>query len=143
MPVDKKIKAYTLYSFVRFLVEEVILAVTLSFLLPRFGINIPLWLLIVFMEAWAFYSYLTSKLVAKAINRPAAVGTEALVGIKGTTTTLLSPDGCVRVGSELWQAHSMAGDIETGVEVIIVNINRLTLLVRPSVDTSPKQKALS
>ena len=142
MPVDKKIKAYTLYSFVRFLVEEVILAVTLSWFLPRFGINIPLWLLITLMEAWAIYSYLTSKLVAKAINRPTAVGPEALVGIKGITTTLLSPDGCVRVGSELWQAHSMAGDIETGAEVVITGIHRLTLFVKPSIDTGPERKAL-
>ena len=135
MPVDKKIKAYTLYSFIRFLVEEVILAVTLSWFLPRLGINIPLWLIIVLMEAWAIYSYLTSKLVAKVIDRPAAVGPEALLGVKGITTTLLSPDGCVRVGSELWQAHSMAGDIETGTEVVILGVDRLTLLVKPTTDT--------
>ncbi len=135
MPVDKKIRAYTLYSLVRFLVEEVILAVTLCWLLPRFGINIPLWLLIVLMEAWAVYSYLTSKLLAKVIDRPAAVGPEVLIGVKCTTTTPLSPDGYVRVGTELWRARSIAGDIETGAKVIIVNINRLTLLVRPSTDT--------
>jgi membrane-bound ClpP family serine protease len=140
MLVNNKIKAYTLYSFVRFLVEEVILAVILCWFLPRFGINIPLWLLIVLMEVWAMYSYLTSKLAVKAINRPAVVGTEALVGIKGTTTTLLSPDGYVRVGAELWQAHSIAGDIETGVEVVITGIHRLTILVKPSIDISLEQK---
>jgi membrane-bound ClpP family serine protease len=140
MLVDKKIKAYTLYSFIRFLVEEVILAVALSWFLPRLGVNIPLWLLIVVMEAWAIYSYLTSKLAVKAINRPAVVGSEALVGIKGTTTTPLSPDGCVQVGTELWQAHSIAGDIETGTEVVITDVHRLTLFVKPSTDTSPEQK---
>ena len=135
MPVDKKIKAYTLYSFVRFLVEEVILVVTLSWFLPRVGINIPLWLIIVLMEAWAAYSYLTSRLAAKVIGREVTVGAETLIGVKCTTTTPLLPDGYVRVGNELWQARSMAGDIETGAEVIIVNINRLTLIVKPSTDT--------
>ena len=134
MPVDKKIKAYTLYSFVRFLVEEVILVVTLSWFLPGVGINIPLWLIIVLMEAWAAYSYLTSKLVAKVIDRPAAIGAETLIGIKCTTTTPLLPDGYVRIGTELWQARSIAEDIETGVEVVIVNINKLTLIVKPSND---------
>jgi membrane-bound ClpP family serine protease len=136
MRIDEKIKAYKLYSFIRFLIEEVILAVALSWFVPSLGINIPPWLLIVVMEVWAIYSYLTSKLAVKAINKPAVVGTEALVGIKGITTTLLSPDGWVRVGTELWQAHSTVGDIETGVEVVITGIHRLTLLVKPSTDTS-------
>ena len=87
------------------------------------------------MVAWAVYSCLTSRLVAKVIGRAAAVGPETLIGVKCTTTTPLLPDGYVRVGTELWQARSIAGDIETGFEVIIVNINRLTLLVRPSTDT--------
>jgi membrane-bound ClpP family serine protease len=135
MPVVKKKRAYTLYSLVRLLFDEVILVAVLLWLLPRFGINIPVWLLIVFMVVWAVYSYLTSKLVTKVIGRAVAVGTEALIGVKCTTTTPLSPGGYVRVGTELWQARSMTGNIEIGSEVVIIDINRLTLLVRPSTDT--------
>ena len=143
MLIGRKKRAYTLYSLVRLLFDEAILAVVLLWILPGFGINIPVWLLIVLMVAWAIYSCLTSSLVAKVIGRAAAVGPEALIGVKGTTTTPLSPDGYVRVGTELWQAHSMAGDIETGAEVVIVGINRLTLLVKPSTDTGPEQKEFS
>ena len=135
MPVDKKKRAYTLYSLGRLLFDEAALVAVVLWLLPRFGINIPIWLIIVFMVSWAVYSYLTSSLVAKVIGGAAAVGPETLIGIKCTTTKPLLPDGYVRVGTELWQARSIAGDIETGTEVIIVNINRLTLLVRPSTDT--------
>jgi membrane-bound ClpP family serine protease len=134
MPVDKK-RAYTLYSLVRLLFDEAALVAIAFWLVPRFGIYIPVWLLIVFMLAWAIYSCLTSRVVAKVVGRATAVGTEALIGVKCTATTPLLPDGYVRVGTELWQARSTAGDIETGAEVIIVNINRLTLLVRPSTDT--------
>jgi len=137
MPVDKK-RAYTLYSWGRLLFDEVILAAVSLWLLPRFGINIPVWLLIVLMVSWAVYSCVISSLVAKVIGRAPSVGSETLIGFKGTTTTPLLPDGHVRVGMELWQARSIAGDIETGAEVIIVNINRLTLLVRPSTDTFDK-----
>ncbi len=63
-------------------------------------------------------------------------GTEAQIGIKCTTTTPLFPDDYVRVGTKLWQAHSIAGDIETRVEAVIVGISRLTLLVKLSTDTS-------
>jgi membrane protein implicated in regulation of membrane protease activity len=136
MPVDKKKRAYTLYSLIRTLFDEAALAAVVLWLLPRFGINIPVWLLIVLMVAWAVYSYLTSRLVGKVIGRVAAVGSEALIGVKCITTTPLFTNGYVRVGTELWQARSMAGDIEIRAEVVIVGINRLTLLVKPSTDTS-------
>jgi len=135
MTADRKKKAYTLYSLVRLLFDEAALVAVVLLLLPRFGINIPVWLLIVFMVAWAVYSCLTSRLVAKVIGRAAAVGPETLIGASGNTTTPLSPDGYVRVGTELWQAHSVSGDIEIGARVVVVGINRLTLLVKPSMDT--------
>ncbi len=136
MPTDKKKRAYTIYSLVRTLFDEAALAALVLWLLPGVGINFPVWLLIVFMVAWAVYSYFTSRLVGKLIGRAAAVGPEALIGIKCITTTPLSPEGYVRVGTELWRACSMAEGIEIGTEVIIVGINRLTLLVKPSTDTS-------
>ena len=132
MPVDKKKRAYILYSLVRALFDEAALAAIVLWLLPRFGINIPVWLLIVFMVAWAVYSYLTSRLGEKVMGRPAAVGREALIGIKCTTATRLFPDGYVRVGAELWRARSTAEDIEFGTEVVIVDIKGLTVFVIPS-----------
>ncbi len=87
------------------------------------------------MVSWAVYSCVISSLVAKVIGRAAAVGPEILIGFKGTTTTPLLPDGHVRVGTELWRAYSIAGNIDVGAEVVIVGINRLTLLVRTSTDT--------
>ncbi len=131
-----KKRAYTLYSLVRLVSDEAALAAVVLWLLPGFGINISIWLLIVFMAAWAVYSCLTSMLVGKVVAKASAVGPEALFGVKCRTTTPLSPEGYVRVGTELWRACSMAGDVETGAELVIVGINRLTLLVRPSTDTS-------
>jgi len=136
MRADKKKRAYTIYSLVRTLFDEAALAALVLWLLPRFGISIPVWLVVVFMVAWAVYSYLTSRLVEKVIGRAVAVGAEALVGVKCTATTPLFPNGNVRVGTELWRAHSIAGDIETGAEAVIVGINKLTLLVKLSTDTS-------
>ena len=135
MFMANKKRAYALYSLGRTLFEEAALAAVALWLLPGVGINFPLWLLILFMVAWAVYSCFTSRLVGKLIGRAAAVGPEALIGIKCTTTTRLFPDGYVRVGAELWRARSTAEDIEFGTEVVIVAINRLTLLVEPSTDT--------
>ncbi len=135
MPTNRKKRGYKLYSLGRLVFDEAALAAVVLWLLPRFGIDISIWLLIVFMAAWAVYSCLTSMLVGKVIVRESAVGPETLIGVKCRTTTPLSPEGYVRVGTELWRACSMAGDIETGAELVIVGINRLTLLVRPSTDT--------
>jgi hypothetical protein len=80
-------RAYTLYSLGRTLFEEAALAAVALWLLPGVGINFPAWLLILFMVAWAVYSYFTSRLVGKLVGRAAAVGPEALIGINCTTTT--------------------------------------------------------
>lgn len=136
MPADKRKRTYALYSLGRLLFEEAALVAVVLWLLPGFGINIPIWLLIVFMVTWAVYSCLTSRLVAKVIGKAAAVGSEALIGVKCTATKPLTPDGYVRVGTELWRARSMTGNIEAGAEVVIIGINRLTLLVKPSADSS-------
>lgn len=136
MPTDRKKRVYKLYSLGRLVFDEAALLAVVLWLLPGFGIDISIWLLIVFMGAWAVYSCLTSMLVEKVIVRESAVGPEALIGVKCRTTTPLSPEGYVRVGIELWRACSMAEGIEIGTEVIIVGINRLTLLVKPSTDTS-------
>jgi membrane-bound ClpP family serine protease len=143
MPVDKKKRAYSLYSLGRLLFDEAALAAVAFWVLPRFNISIPLWLIIVFMVAWAVYSYFISRLVARVMGKATAVGPEALIGVRCITTTSLFPDGYVQVGTELWRARSMAGDIETGAEVVIVGINRLTLLVKPSEDTALTEAKLS
>ncbi len=143
MQADKKKRAYTIYSLVRTLFDEAALAALVLWLLPGVGINIPVWLLVVFMVAWAVYSYFTSRLVGKLIGRTAAVGPEALIGVKCITTTPLFPDGYVRVGTELWRACSIAGDIDAGVEVVTVGMKGLTLFVTPSIDTNNTTKRCS
>ncbi len=136
MLTDRKKRAYKLYSLGRLVFDEAALLAVVLWLLPGFGIDISIWLLIVFMVAWAVYSCLTSMLVEKVIVRESAVGPEALIGVKCRTTTPLSPEGYVRVGTELWRACSIAEGTEIGAEVIIVGINRLTLLVKSSTGTS-------
>ena len=56
--------------------------------------------------------------------------TEALVGETGYTTTPLEPRGSVQMASELWSAVSDSGEsIEQGVEVMVVDVDGLTLKV--------------
>ncbi|MBE0481314.1 MAG: NfeD family protein [Dehalococcoidia bacterium] len=124
-------KEYFIYTIVTTLIEEGVLAAVVLLVLPRFGLDLPLWLLIVLMAAWAVHSCIMYRLGAKAIARKPAVGAETLLGARGKTTTPLTPEGYLRIGSELWRARSTAGNIDEGCEVIIREISGLTLHVMP------------
>ena len=63
--------------------------------------------------------------------------TETLVGQTGYTTTALEPRGSVRVASEQWSAVSDSGrTIEAGVEVIVADVDGLTLKVFEASETN-------
>jgi membrane protein implicated in regulation of membrane protease activity len=127
--------SFALFCLVTTIIEEAVLVAVLLWLLPHFGINIPIWLFVVLVLAWAGWSYLTYRLGKSAIGRPPAVGPEAMIGTICQTTTPLCPKGYVQSGTELWRAYSIAGDIDAGVEVVIVGIKGLTLFVMLSSDT--------
>ena len=132
MPAGRKeTRAYTLYNLVTTAIQEAAVAAAAFLLLPRFGITIPLWLLVAIMVAWAVYSYFSFMWGKEAIGRAPAVGPETLVGLKCRTMETLSPYGYVRVGPELWRARSIAGNIDPGTEVVIVDVKGLTLVVKP------------
>lgn len=130
-PIHKRKRAFALYSLVTTLTEEAVLVAVVLWVLPSFGINIPLWLLVAFTVAWGVWSYLMFRLGLTVIGKVPVVGAEALIGVRCRTTAPLSPDGYVRVGGELWLAHSMAGNVGEGSEVVIVDVKGLTLLVTP------------
>jgi membrane protein implicated in regulation of membrane protease activity len=140
---SKKIRLFALFNIVSTVIEEAVLITVLLWLLPHFGIRIPIWLVVVLALAWAAWSYLTYSLGKKVIGKPPAVGPETMVGLRCTTTMPLSPMGYVQAGSELWRACSIAGDIDAGVEVVTVGMKGLTLFVTPSIDTNNTTKRCS
>ena len=122
-------KAYNLFSLGRFLFEETVLAILFFLVLPQFNIDPPIWLVVIIMLLYAIYNCITSVLVAKIIERRSIVGLEALINSRCQTVTDLNPDGYVKVGTELWRACSLSGNIGSGNEVEIKNVNGLTLIV--------------
>ena len=135
LPV-KRIRSFTLFCLVTTVIEEAVLIAVLLWFLPHFGISIPIWLFVALVLAWGAWSYLTYWLGKGVIGRTPAVGPEAMVGTICQTTTPLCPKGYVQVGIELWRARSISGDIDAGVEVVIVGMKGLTLFVISSVDTN-------
>jgi membrane-bound ClpP family serine protease len=125
-------RSFALFNLATTAAEETALMVVLLWLLPKLGMDVPPWLVIVLAVAWGAWSYLTYRIGARTLNILPVVGAEALPGVRCRTITPLSPGGYVRAGSELWKAHSIAGDIDSEVEVLIVEVKGLTLLVTQS-----------
>ena len=126
-----ELRRYTALAVVSTVLEEAVLVAVVLRLLPRLGINIPLWALVFMMIVLGAYSYATYRLGKRALEKKPMMASEAMVGRKCTAMTLLAPRGYVKVGSELWQASSPGLVIDKGQEAVVVGIEEMTLLVAP------------
>jgi len=122
-------RKFTAYAIITDLLQEAALVAVVLWLLPRLGINIPLWGLILLMIALGAYSYITYRLAKKALDKKPIISPD--IGSRGKVTTPLTPNGYVRISSERWKASSTGSNIDKGEEIIIVGIEGMTLLVAP------------
>lgn len=68
--------------------------------------------------------------VLKAQLRQVVTGIESLKDKKGLAKTALTPAGKVLVEGELWDAHSVSGDIPAGAEVAVTAVEGFRIRVR-------------
>ena len=110
--------------------EEVAIVVIWRWGLPELGIHLPLSVLIGIMVAWMAFSVSTFIIVTRVLRKQALVGLPMMIGSKGKVTSLLAPEGWVRIKNELWSATSLEGNIAQGEEVMVVGEDGLKLIVR-------------
>ena len=119
-------------AIVSTVLEEAALAAGVLWGLPRLGIHIPLWVLIIVMLAWGAYTVITYRMGSRALRRKPVHGLTAMLGSEGEVVSPLVPEGMVRIKGELWVAKSAGGEIDTGVEITVVGQEGLKLIVRKS-----------
>ena len=124
-------KGYTTFSIVTALLGEAAIAAVILWLLPRWGVNTPMWGLIVLMLAFGVYQGVAYRIGKRALDRKPVVSPQAMVGCCGKVATPLAPDGYVQVEGELWRALSTGSNIDKDEEIVVVEIKRLTLFVAP------------
>ena len=117
-------------AIVSTMLEEVALAVGVLWGLPKLGIHIPLWVLIIVMLAWGAYTIITYRMGSRALRRKPVHGLAAMLGSEGKVVSPLVPEGMVRIKGELWRAKSASGRMDTGEEVTVVGQDGLKLVVR-------------
>ena len=125
-------KAYIIFNLTTELLKGAVLLSIVFWLLPLWGINIPIWGLALIIIAFLAYEIVTFKLGRRALERKPVIWSQAIVGRCGKATTDLKPDGYVRVDGELWQAYSDDTSINEGDDIVVVEMNKLTLRVASS-----------
>lgn len=123
-------KGRLIIAIVSTTLEEVALVVGVLWGLPKLGIHIPLWVLIIVMMAWVAYTVTTYRMGSRALRRKPVHGLTAMLGSEGKVVSSLGPKGLVRIKGELWKAKSASGRLDPGEKVIVVGQDGLKLTVR-------------
>ena len=124
-------KAYIIFNIATGLLKGTVVLLIILLLLPLWGVNIPIWGIILIVAAFLTYEIVTFRLGKTALEKKPVIWSEAMVGCCGKTTTPLTPDGYVQVSGELWHAFSSDTNINEGEDIVVVELDRLTLRVAP------------
>ena len=124
-------KGYVIFNIATGLLKGAVLAAIVLWLLPLWGIYIPIWGRILIVIAFLCYEIVTFRIGRRALERKPVIWAEAIVGRCGKATTPLTPKGYVQVNGELWRALSSDMNINEGDEIVVLELNRLTLRVAP------------
>ncbi len=129
-------QTYIIFNIATGLLKGAVLAAIVLWLLPLWGINIPIWGLMIIVVAFLIYEIITFRLGKRALERKPVIWSEAIVGRCGKATTPLAPSGYVQVEGELWHALSIDTNINEGDDIVVVELDRLTLSVAPLSETT-------
>ena len=128
-------KTYVIFNIATGLLKFAGLAAITLWLLPLWGINIPIWGLSLLIIAFIIYEIVTFRLGRRALERKPVIWRGAIVGCCGKATTPLTPKGYVQVNGELWRAISSGTNINEGDDIVVVEMDRLILCVSPLSET--------
>ena len=130
MAQKKSGRWHTIYSIVSTAVEELAIAALLFWILPLFGLTLPVWASIVILVGFAVFSYIMYLVGHPTVLYEDASSPEAIVGCHGIVERPFDPEGLVRVCGELWKATSSDIGLKRGEDIIVTSMNGLKLTVK-------------
>jgi membrane-bound ClpP family serine protease len=110
--------------------EEVGVWAVWRWVLPEFGVNLDVAVLIAVMVGWGIFCVSLFIITTHVLSKQKPGGKLSMVGAIGIATGKLSPDGMVKISGELWGAISEEGEIAPGEDVVVTGEKSLKLLVR-------------
>lgn len=132
-------KRRKIFSLILSLLEQLTLVAVVLWILPKVGIYIPVWGLMLMMIALGAHSILGYRLGEKVMKKSPMVWPAA--GSRGRATTPVAPTGYVLVSNERWKASSTGADIARGTVVTIVKVEGTRLWVTAGNDLSEEKSS--
>jgi membrane-bound ClpP family serine protease len=112
------------------LLDEALIVAIILWGLPRLGIHIPLYGIILICILFLTYAVIFYHKGSRALLKPPVLGFTDQVGLEGQVVSRLTPEGLVKISGELWKAKVENGNIEVGAQVVVVSQKGFKLIVR-------------
>jgi membrane-bound ClpP family serine protease len=95
-----------------------------------FRVKITWVLVLIICLGMGSFVFIMHRAIIPSLLRKKSTGREGMIGMTGTVTETLEPEGTVKVKDEYWSARSVGGSIGAGEEIEVVGITGLKLEVR-------------
>jgi membrane-bound serine protease (ClpP class) len=109
------------------ILEEAAIAAIFLWGLPKINVHLPVWIMIVIMLGWLFYSVYTFRKGTRALKIGHIIGLPNMIGTRGKVVSVLNPEGWVKIRGELWSAKSVSGELRPGSKILVTGQSRLKL----------------
>lgn len=129
--MDKKFTTTRLIlAIISMALEQVAVWAVWQWLLPYFGINLHVGILIGVMVGWGIIGTWIFIFTTSILKKEKPIGQTSMVGATGTAVGTLKPAGMVKIHGELWEAVAEEGEISPDEEIVVVGEKGLKLVVR-------------
>jgi membrane-bound ClpP family serine protease len=122
--------ARLIIAIITSLLDEAIIIGLILWGLPKLGIKIPLWGMILAIIAFGIFAVVSFRIGSHTLKKKAMAGFVEMTGMEGRTTSRLAPEGYVKIEGEIWQAKAQTGAIEAGKEVRVTGQQGMKLIVQ-------------
>ena len=121
----KRINLRLFLTIIISLADDAIIIFILLFILSRFGIDMPIWLIVTLALIFSVITYV----LYRALKKNPLLGFENMVGKSGIAINKIKREGTIKIGNELWAAKTEGDNIEKGEEATVIGQTGLKLTV--------------
>ena len=117
------------------LLDEAAVLLVIILALRFFGIRVPLPITILMVLVTGTLVFIIQRAVIGSFHRRQVTGREGMIGLEGIVVAPLTPVGAIAVQGENWRARSVDDNIQVDENVVIIELNGLTLKVKRKGDS--------
>jgi membrane-bound ClpP family serine protease len=107
------------------LADEAIILIVVIIVLSQFGIDIPLWAIIITVLIFIAITFV----IYRSLRKNPQLGFENMLGLSGLAIENIGRKGTVRIEGELWAAKAKDENIKVGTQILVVEQTGLKLTV--------------